>query len=441
MSYRDSDAGLTIGRALTEAREAAGLALDDVAAQLRIRREFLAALEDGRPDALPGVTYAIGYVRTYAAFLGLDVEQAVTSFKAEAAGLDKRTELVFPSPAPEGRVPGLGLMFASVLLAGVAYGGWYWMSERGMSVYDMVPEVPERLATLIEGQGAAPSVPAPVSAPATTAGGAREDPTSTAESGYRAANPSGVPVTARPVTARETDTVATGTVATDTESSGATTRSAEVETRAPETTLPENTLVAKAPAGARTTATSETEEPPVAATDRTTGTATRAETAGSPSVNPQSANLQSANPQQVGARPAGSPPAESVDAQVRSAVPSAPRLSGLIGASEAAVHDPAGGSQAPAAVERIVVRATGESWVQVRAEDGTTLFTRVLRNGDVYRVPDRPGLTLATGNAGALEVVVDGRPTPGLGTFGEVVRNIVLDPERLTSGTAISKRN
>jgi cytoskeleton protein RodZ len=383
MSYRDSGSHPTIGHELTVAREAAGLAIADVAAQLRIRGEFLAALEEGRPDALPGVTYAIGYVRTYAAFLGLDVEQAVTRFKQEAAGLEQRTQLVFPSPAPEGRVPGFGLMFASVLLAGMAYGGWYWMSERGMSVYDMVPDVPERLAALIEGQTPSPGVTAPaapsvaasdtVSQAATALGSTSPVPTSqtaatvSPDSAYTAANPTSVPVTARSSTGEQTAPVS----------------------------------------------------PPAAAPSTTLAAAT-----------PPSAQTQAAQTQAM----AASEP-------LRSTVPSAPRLSGLIGASEAAVPDAGAAARAPAAIERVIVRATGESWVQVRSRDGTTLFTRVLRNGDVYRVPDRSGLTLATGNAGALEIVVDGNLAPSLGMFGEVVRNIALDPARLAAGTAIAGRN
>ena len=85
-----------------------------------------------------------------------------------------------------------------------------------------------------------------------------------------------------------------------------------------------------------------------------------------------------------------------------------------------------------------MIRATGDSWVQVRDSEGTALFTRVLREGDIYRVPSKAGLKLATGNAGALDILVDGVSAPRLGGFGDVVRNIVLDPARLAAGTAAS---
>ncbi|HEY9567811.1 MAG TPA: DUF4115 domain-containing protein, partial [Thalassobaculum sp.] len=89
-------------------------------------------------------------------------------------------------------------------------------------------------------------------------------------------------------------------------------------------------------------------------------------------------------------------------------------------------------------VDRVMIRATGDSWVQVRDAQGAALFTRVLREGDVYRVPEQSGLRLATGNAGALEILVDGTPAPSLGSFGEVVRNVLLEPAQLIAGTAAS---
>src|SRR3546814_2226626 len=89
------------------------------------------------------------------------------------------------------------------------------------------------------------------------------------------------------------------------------------------------------------------------------------------------------------------------------------------------------GRTATGTVDRVMIRATGDSWVQVRDAQGAALFTRVLREGDVYRVPEQSGLRLATGNAGALEILVDGTPAPSLGSFGEVVRHVLLEPAPL----------
>jgi cytoskeleton protein RodZ len=41
-----------------------------------------------------------------------------------------------------------------------------------------------------------------------------------------------------------------------------------------------------------------------------------------------------------------------------------------------------------------------------------------------------------TGNAGALEITVDGQVVPAIGPLGAVKRNVALDTERLKAGTA-----
>ena len=56
------------------------------------------------------------------------------------------------------------------------------------------------------------------------------------------------------------------------------------------------------------------------------------------------------------------------------------------------------------------------------------IMTRVMRAGDVYRVPARADLRLSTGNAGALEILLDGDPIAKIGAFGQIARDIQLDP-------------
>ena len=78
------------------------------------------------------------------------------------------------------------------------------------------------------------------------------------------------------------------------------------------------------------------------------------------------------------------------------------------------------------------------SWIQVRDDaDNRLLVTRMLRAGDSYRVPDRRGLKLLTGNAGALEILVDGEVVPSIGPVGKVLRAVALDTERLRRGSAV----
>jgi cytoskeleton protein RodZ len=66
-----------VGQELAAAREARGLALADVAQQLKFAPRQLEALEQEHFEALPGATFARGMVRSYARLLKLDPEPLV----------------------------------------------------------------------------------------------------------------------------------------------------------------------------------------------------------------------------------------------------------------------------------------------------------------------------------------------------------------------------
>ena len=59
------------------------------------------------------------------------------------------------------------------------------------------------------------------------------------------------------------------------------------------------------------------------------------------------------------------------------------------------------------------------------------MFSRLLLQGERYSAPDRYGLILTTGNAGGLEILVDGRTVPSLGGHGKVVRDVSLEGHAL----------
>ena len=83
----DLDAPLdTVGQDLRTARLRRGDDIATVSRALKIRKDHLEALEEDRVEALPGRTYAVGFVRSYADYLGLDAVQCVERYKAEIAG-------------------------------------------------------------------------------------------------------------------------------------------------------------------------------------------------------------------------------------------------------------------------------------------------------------------------------------------------------------------
>src|ERR1700684_558834 len=69
---QDRTSGAPIGERLREAREARGLSLDDVARQTRIPIRHLEHIQREEWDALPAITYSVGFVRSYANNVGLD---------------------------------------------------------------------------------------------------------------------------------------------------------------------------------------------------------------------------------------------------------------------------------------------------------------------------------------------------------------------------------
>lgn len=82
----------TVGETLHRARLAKKMDVRDVAAYLCIRPRFLEALENGNTKELPGDAYAQGFVRSYAAYLGLDADKTVAEYKREMSGRVAETE-------------------------------------------------------------------------------------------------------------------------------------------------------------------------------------------------------------------------------------------------------------------------------------------------------------------------------------------------------------
>lgn len=135
------------GADLRAARERIGWSLPAIASALRIALRHLEALEEGRIGDLPGNAYTLGFVRTYAAALGLDPNEVARRFKAEAATVSRGTRLAFPAPAPARGVPAGAVALLGVVLAVGAYAGWYRLSGEGRLPAETSIQVPMRLAS------------------------------------------------------------------------------------------------------------------------------------------------------------------------------------------------------------------------------------------------------------------------------------------------------
>ncbi|WP_421865449.1 helix-turn-helix domain-containing protein [Parvibaculum sp.] len=115
----------SVGADLRAARLRRSEDIRTIAQALCIRRDLLEALEESRFDALPARAYAIGFVRSYAEYLGLDSRHVVERYKAELDSAEAdAADPHFPDAAEERRLPkGTALIVALVVAAG-AYGGW-----------------------------------------------------------------------------------------------------------------------------------------------------------------------------------------------------------------------------------------------------------------------------------------------------------------------------
>jgi cytoskeletal protein RodZ len=583
-----------IGQELRLARESTGRSLAEVADALRIQAQHLQALEEGTHDQLPGAAYAIGFLRSYADYLGMDANEAVARFKEEAEIRARPTPLVFPQPIGEAQRPSGRLALLSVLVAGLAYGGWLIFDNLDRGLLDDIPPPPERLSTLLGQDGGAPDTsnktagaqepaegettvtgamapatdePATVasaddatpteadavsrgSTAADSAGAAATndaavggsdstssvDATDAADVGGEAAGVQAAPsgdAAASSTANTDADRSAAGSAAGSGASAGSATgtasargASAERNDAAPEqatrtadaeasestagadavaspidaqaeaagetkpiidsaesgsagTTIPDAGGTADAPtpspvialveptrvevapredvsqdtAGSAGIDASNGEGERVAAADAfgdavvaepveghvavtpltdTDGTADRAALAAGANGPPASADQVKATTDEAGASSAATTSASAATANApATAPPPVPSGNAFASTSTAGGRDAVSGYRpqvygAANGDARLVLRARADSWVQIQGADNELLLTRILRAGDTYRAPNREDLVLMTGNAGAIELILDGESLGTLGPVGEVRRGIPL---------------
>jgi cytoskeletal protein RodZ len=362
-----------IGEQLISARLAKGLEIEDVARHLHIRREYLQALEAGIFDDIPGATYIAGFLRSYANHLGLDGDEMVRMFKDESGGALVRQNLYFPIPASEARRPTGTMIIGALLVAIIALALWYAINERQLVDIDLVPPVPDFLDQSSDEDRVVLAVQDV----------GQNDAGSTDAESLLADEPTG------PAQTEDDDEgVPQASIRSEPD---AVARDGDAGEGVPATTEPASTE-----ADQEVDVSVETTEP----VDEVTV----------PEVPPEP-----------------EPDAVAVDEGT-----AADLTETALGESAAADEDYVprvyGRTNANSRVE---IRAIDTSWVQIEAPGNQVLLTRVLLPGDVYRVPNGERITLKTGNAGGLELRVDGELIEPLGEAGVVIKDVVLDPDAL----------
>jgi cytoskeleton protein RodZ len=364
----------SVGETLRTTRLAKKLELDDVSHAIHIRPSQLKAIEENNIESLPGMTYAVGFVRSYANFLGLNGAEIVHRFKAEQGHSPAQTRLSFPEPIvdtpwPDPMMVGVGAFLAVVILVvWTIYSNMHGSSKAATQI----PPAPA--VTSVADASPSATTPAPDAASVTA-------PTATVTTTDQAATAAAAPAaTATPATAAAPVTAPAATDA--------------------------NAGQPASPAVAAAVPAATPAMPPVTTSKAAPEKAADKTTAATPATETEAADDS-----------ADSEDAASADDGEASAKKTADKKDSTI--------------KIKAGKSRITLKASLPTWVQVTDGQQNVLYRKVLRPGEQYAVPDQPGLVLDTANAGGLTIVVDGAPVQPAGKTGEIVRGVALDPKAL----------
>lgn len=318
------------GAMICNARISHNYKLSEVADTLRIRQVYLQAIEDGDFDDLPGPTYAMGFVRTYSDYLGLDLDEVMQRYRSITGDNYTQTALGTPSLIVKAQLPTGFLLLVGAILVVVAYSGWYYLMISDHSSNEVVTKLPQSIseAARLNDKKTEEPVIQQVFKPSTKA----ETPESSA------ADLAAEDIKKNRI--RKSDSLSQNN----------------------QTKVSGGSVLVKIPMISGVTSTG-------ARTD----------------------------------------------------------LDGLSGNSPVVGLLPIQRNLK----KQIVLRALVASWVELRDAGGKRLLSRLLKGGEMFEVPKRSGILFTTGNAGGIEILVDGRPIPALGPLGAVRRNIPMDPEIL----------
>ncbi|WP_417828257.1 RodZ domain-containing protein [Thalassospira sp.] len=386
-----------VGSLLKETRNGLGQSVEDVCRMLRIRKIYIEAIESSDYSVLPNGPYGLGFVKAYAEHLGLDGAEIARRFREESNAPAIRSELSFPKPVQESRVPGGAVLLIAVMLGLGAYGGWYYLSSQGKTIADLVDPLPEQLASY--------STPAAEDAEPRNLENAAEAQAAEAE----VATPSPVIADPEPSVASAPESVA------------------ESADQVEEQVVVDAPVTEPAASGPVAEIAEVTDAPVVAEEPAAAEPATETETV----VEEVVAEAQSSESEQA---PVAAEVAEAPVAEPTTETPSAP-VAEVASVPAAPEVGDAGGARVFGAVNvdsRVTISAVETSWVRIREADGNVLLTRMLTAGDTYKVPNRDGLKLEVGNAGALTYSIDGAEAQPVGEYGAVISDFSLDVGDLT---------
>jgi cytoskeletal protein RodZ len=117
----------SVGTILWTSRTQQGYDLSDIAAYLKIRHNYLEAIENDQFQELPSGAFVQGYLKTYAQFLSLDHDMILSRYEEQtgrARKADVRTTCMTPQPVQQEHLPKYVMVSISLALFVACYLAW-----------------------------------------------------------------------------------------------------------------------------------------------------------------------------------------------------------------------------------------------------------------------------------------------------------------------------
>ena len=378
-----------VGGVLAFARRERGLDVPFVAAELRIPKAYINALENGQFDDLPGVAYIPGYIRSYAKLLDIDSEPLIQAYRRSLQDDDIKPKYTFPEQVLTPKMAGSMLASLLVIAGLVSYVGWFLLERPSdQTISDQAATITAAPDVTDDGTSAQDVAATQSAAPAIT----------DAEDIIATTTPDIVAPIPEFELAQESDP-------------GPTPRPADLEKLS-------------LPAGTDKTILATVKE---AAGDEADDTAiVREAVAGNDGAAEPSDDSEAAEeaPTEIAS-------AEPSEAQTAESGESADNAGATLTASAESTTPGSANATAVDPSNEMLIRAVAASWVEIVRDNGEIVVSKLMRSGDMLAASLEDDLFLSTGNAGGLTLETAAMDAFRAGKVGEILRDFPLTSDML----------
>ncbi len=119
-----------VGGMLKDSRLKKGYKISDAAKDLCIRQSYLEAIEASNYDEIPEFPYGVGFIRSYANYLGLNSARIVQLYKEETDAASRNEKYFVLEPQAEADVPSKKYLMISLAALVAVYFAWFMFNEQ-----------------------------------------------------------------------------------------------------------------------------------------------------------------------------------------------------------------------------------------------------------------------------------------------------------------------